>query len=261
MDYSNTKTPKRIIDSIVEHMPPVRPTEIIDTIGPFEVMPPVPHGYDIQRPEVDRILAAVRGRRPKFVPVDLNCYALWEDLDHDMQRYKLIVAASGTKDKDKVPLLKQLRRVLSAVDAERWPTWPPDLSKLQGWCISMLADIEYGLHPELKIRNPIAWLVGHLLPKTFEKHFKRSASATPTGPYARFVVAVLKEFRIKKSNGEDYEAATIGKTFDEVDKGIIRHKGQRVPQAVMLQNIPRKPHTPPKPRIPGIADDDDVPPF
>jgi hypothetical protein len=132
---------------------------------------------------------------------------------------------------------------------------------LQNWCRSTLADIEHGSHPELRVRNAIDWLVGYLLPKTFKKHFKRPASATPTGPYARFAMAVLKEFRIKKSNGEDYEAGTIAKTFDEVDKGLIRHKGQRVPQAVMLQNIPPKLQIPPKPRIPVIADDDDLPPF
>jgi hypothetical protein len=242
MDYSNTKTPTRIIDSfIVEAMPPVRHgTDFA------EAMPPAPRGAD-----TDRILAAVRARQPKLVPVDLNRYALGEDLDQDISRYKILVQNSGTPWKDKVSKLRQLERILSAVDAERWPTWPLGLSRLQDWCNSTLANIERGSHPELRVRKPIDWLVGYILPKTFEKHFKRRASATPTGPYARFAVAVLKEFHIKKSNGDDYEAGTVVKMFDEVDKGIIRHKGQRVPQAVILQNIP------PKPRIP----DDDLPPF
>jgi hypothetical protein len=234
MDYSNTRTP----------------TEIIDALGPFEVMPP-----DWASPGIDQIVAAVRGRQPKIVPLDLNRFALWQDLEHDINRYKVVVTDSGTPWEDKVPQLKKLDRILSSVAAERWPTWPRGLSDLQTWCRSTLADIEHGSHPELRVRNPIDWLVGYLLPKTFEKHFKRPAAATSTGPYARFAVAVLKEFRIKKSNDEDYEGGTIGRALEEVDKGLIRYKGQRVPQAVMLQKIPPKPH------IPVVPDDDDRPPF
>jgi hypothetical protein len=200
MDYSNAKSPTEIIDAFV-----------------VEAMPPEPSDSALWPPAIDRILD---GARLKNVPSDLNRYALWESLEYDIRCYEILVKNSSTPWKDKVPKLKQLDRFLSSVRAEEWPTWPRGLSDLQKWCRSTLANIEYGSHPELRVRNPIDWLVGHLLPKTFKKHFKRSAAATPTGPYARFGMAVLKELRIKKSNGEDYEAGTIAKTFDEVDKGL-----------------------------------------
>ena len=73
-------------------------------------------------------------------------------------------------------------------------------------------------------------LVGHILPKIFERYFRRPAATTPTDPYVRFVMAVLKEFNIKKSNGEDYKRWTIVSELNAVRTGHVRRNGRRVPQ-------------------------------
>jgi hypothetical protein len=99
----------------------------------------------------------------------------------------------------------------------------------------MLAEIGARLaperwHPDFDGKSLITLLVGHILPKIFERYFRRPAATTPTDPYVRFVMAVLKEFNIKKSNGDDYKAGTIMSELNAVRNGHVLRKGDRVPQ-------------------------------
>jgi hypothetical protein len=259
MDNSNkqaSSSPPITEAEIQEAMPPepgiFKATAIEEMMPPDwmppDWMPPEPGG---RRPEwrpplpppppdpwtarIDRILAAV-GK--KIVPPDLDRNELKWALQRDIANYRdLDEFRSGHLWKDKAPELRELERLSSSVRSGDWPI-PPNFGALfsvEKWCRSMLAKIEQGWHPEhwhpdFEGKSSITLLVGHILPKTFEKYFGRPAAATPTGPYVRFVMAILEEFNIKKNNGDDYKPGTISSAFDAVSNGYIRNKGCRVPQ-------------------------------
>ncbi len=172
-----------------------------------------------------------------------------------MSHYKALVYHRKNKAR-KVKQLKQLKRRLSLVQSERWPTWlngeivtlDTPLSVAENWCRATLTELEHGWHPELKGGSPINWLLGHRLPEIFEEYLKRQASATPDGPYVRFAMAFMTEFN--KRNGKSYESSTIEDALKLVRKGHIRRKGRRVPQP-----------TAPQPHIHVVPDDEPVSPF
>jgi len=182
---------------------------------------------------------------------------LWWDLEEAASHYRAIVYHRKNKAR-KVKQLKQFQRHLALVQSQKWPRWlngeivtlDTHLSLAENWCRSTLAELEIGWHPELKGGNPINWLVGHRLPEIFKEHLKRGASIKPNGPYVRFAMAFLTEFRIAKNNGESYESSTILDALKLARNGHVRSKGRRVPQP-----------TAPQPHIPVVRDDDDAPPF
>jgi hypothetical protein len=238
MDYSNKQASSSpsILDA--EMMPPERmPPEngIIDAaiaeMTPLDLTPE----YFYHWPDIDPILAAVG---PKLVPPNLNRDELRWVLRRDIAKYRYLDEfRSGHLWKNKVAELRELERLSSSARGGNWPLPLPweAFDRVQEWCKSMLAEIDQGWHPErwhqdLKGKSSIALLVGHILPKTFEMHFGRQAATTPTGPYVRFVMAVLKEFNIKKSNGDDYKRGTIVSELDAARNGYVRHKGLRVSQ-------------------------------
>jgi hypothetical protein len=246
MDYSKpqaSSSPSSMKPTIEEMMLPEPPPGWAPAPTPIsqpsaqEVMPPLPWRHDdLLAAKIDRILAAV-GK--KIVPPNLNRIQLWDALRwRDIGIYQeLIEFRSGHLWKNKAPELRELERLSSSA---RWGNWPlplpwEELDRVQKWCRSMLAQLDQGWHPErwhpdFEGKSSIALLIGHILPKTFERHFGRPAATTPTGPYVRFVMAVLKEFNIKKSNGEDYKRGTIVSELNAVRNGHLRRKGHRGPQ-------------------------------
>jgi hypothetical protein len=232
-------------EQIREMMPPdLTPTEmdaLLESVRKKSLLPdvqakPSPQRYADPWPaSIDRILAAVY---PKLVPQNLNRAELNWALQRDITNYRdLDEFRSGHLWKNKVAELKDLQRLLSLARSGDWPI-PPDIAAIlsvEKWCRSMLPEVDQGWHPErwhpdFEGKSLIALLIGHILPKTFERHFGRQAATTPTGPYVRFVMAVLKEFDIKKSNGEDYKRWTIVSELNAVRTGHVRRNGRRVPQ-------------------------------
>ncbi len=274
MDYSNAKTPTEIMPPEPgESMSPewMPPDPMSGLSAPVEKMPPESSQDYARRilarwrpewgppdprwpldpsPILSRVNRILDGARLKNVPSDLKRYGLWYDLHEAMSHYKTIANLRKNTAR-KVNRLKQLERCLSLVQSEKWPIWFPFAGTCgSDWCSSMLAEIKDGWHPEIKGGNPINWLVGHRLPEIFKEHLKRGASIKPNGPYVRFAMAFLTEFRIAKNNGESYESSTILDALKLARNGHVRSKGRRVPQP-----------TAPQPHIPVVRDDDDAPPF
>jgi hypothetical protein len=87
------------------------------------------------------------------------------------------------------------------------------------WCRSTLTQFKDGWHPDLPGKSPINWLVGHRLPKKFEKRLKGRASTTPDGPCHRFAKAFMTEFNVSKRNGKSYASSTIVDALKFIGKG------------------------------------------
>jgi hypothetical protein len=160
-------------------------------------------------------------------------------LELKIDKYRdLVEFRSGHLWANKVAELKELDRLLSLVSSGNWPIQPDHsaTTSIRKWARSMLDEVENGWrperwHPDLKGKAPINLLVGYLLLPVFEAYFRRPASGTPTGPYARFVMAVLREFDIKKSDGSDYGAETIKAAVNDARQGYSRRNGCRVSEA------------------------------
>jgi hypothetical protein len=238
-EFSERMPPENgIIEAAIEEAMPPEPRE---EMPPLPIDPRTgrpdhrPWRYDDPWPARDRILAAVGH---KNVPPDLNRDELRTALELDIANYRdLDEFRSGHLWKNKVAELREFQRLSSLVRSVLWPLPSPgeELRRVENWCRSMLTELDHGWHPErwhpgFEGKSSIALLVGHILPKTFERCFGRPASGTRTGPYVRFVMAVLKEYKIKKNNGEDYGRETIASEFYAARKGHIRRKGRRVPQ-------------------------------
>jgi hypothetical protein len=252
MDYSDKEVmpPEPKWPAIEEAMPPewMPPDEVMPpeyaSSTPQEAMPLEP-GWG-PPPDPDPIRSCINrildGARLKNVPSDLKRYGLWYDLHEAMSHYKTIVNLRKNTAR-KVSQLKQLERCLLLVQSEKWPIWFPFAGPCgSDWCSSMLAEIKDGWHPELKGGNPINWLVGHRLPEIFKEHLKRQASIKPNGPYVRFAMAFLTEFKIAKRNGKSYESSTIRDKLKLARNGHIRRKGHRVHQPTAPQTTAPQPH-------------------
>jgi hypothetical protein len=249
-----------------------------------ETMPSERRGWSI-----DRIVDAVG---PKHTPSDLDRNALETSIFISLRNYW--AAVEYQSDKPKKDQINWLRQRISDVqqlavefksdDAQKYVdrstrkmviSWFEQLISACGatlyklewedeWGPNWRQEIKAGLPrrtltDHLKSRNPLDFLAGDFLPKTFETHFKRKPSTAKNGPYVRFVEQFLKEFCIT-NRGRPYARSTIVSALTDGRHGRVRRKPSALLHAASLPNIP--PNILLKVKgFPDPDDDEDSPPF
>jgi hypothetical protein len=216
--------------------------------------PPIPD-------PIDQIIAAVDR---KYVPRELfdgvkEQDALLRSIEASVGRYRALVEIDrGPKDykarvkrwtqvaKDTQRCVSSLRTIVGEV-VDPWGLEHviDELEHIAGpLCKSTLEDTEFDaewrsfseeeyqaglphgtLRDQCKQRPPIDWLVGVLLPRDFETHFKRESSTTPTGPCVSFIWRTLVEYDVM-NNGKAYERTTISSTIRRVRNKRDRRGGK-----------------------------------